>query len=312
MSYNHIPAMSEEVVRYLNCMPGNIYVDCTLGGSGHARAICEKIIPAGLLIGIDQDIDAIKNAKKVLEPFELNIHLFHSNFINLPDLLNQLNITAVDGILLDLGLSLHHLESSGRGFSFKRNEPLDMRMDITSELKAADIISTFEEKELAKIFWRYGEERWASQIAKRIVAVRSRQPITTSLQLADIISSTIPKRVSLKQKIHPATRVFMALRIAVNNELERLDTFMETVPLLLKTKGRLCVIAYHSLEDRMVKHWIKGLETDCICPKEFPTCVCDKKKVARSLTKKAIRPTDKEIQINPNARSARLRVAEKI
>lgn len=312
MPYNHIPAMSEEVVHYLNCIPGNIYVDCTLGGSGHARAICKKIIPTGLLIGIDQDIDAIRNAKKVLKPYELNIHLFHSNFINLPDVLNQLNIAAVDGILLDLGLSLHHLESSGRGFSFKRDEPLDMRMNITSEIKAADIINTFEQKALARLFKHYGEERWASQIAKRIVTMRARQPITTSAQLADIISSTVPKRVSLKQKIHPATRVFMALRIAVNKELERLDTFMENAPSLLNPNGRLCVIAYHSLEDRIVKHRIKSFEADCICPKEFPTCVCDKKKVVRSLTKKAIRPTEKEMNMNPNARSARLRVAEKI
>ncbi|MBW1812281.1 MAG: 16S rRNA (cytosine(1402)-N(4))-methyltransferase RsmH [Deltaproteobacteria bacterium] len=312
MPYKHIPAMSEEVIHYLNCMPGNICVDCTLGGSGHASAICKKIMPDGLLIGIDQDIDAIQNAKKILKPFELNIHLFHSNFIHLPDLLNQLNIPAVNGILLDLGLSLHHLESSGRGFSFKKDEPLDMRMDITSEITAEDIINTFEEKKLAKLFKRYGEERYASQIAKKIVRTRQHQPILTSSQLADIISGAIPKRMAFTQKIHPATRVFMALRIAVNKELEKLGTFIETAPLLLAPKGRICVISYHSLEDRIVKHWIKNLEADCVCPKEFPTCVCDKKKVVRSLTKKTIRPTEKEIENNPNARSAKLRAAEKI
>jgi 16S rRNA (cytosine1402-N4)-methyltransferase len=312
MPYEHIPAMSEEAIHYLNCVPGNIYVDCTLGGSGHANAICEKIMPAGLLIGIDQDIDAIQNAKKVLKPFELNIHLFHSNFIYLPDLLNQLNISSVNGILLDLGLSLHHLESSGRGFSFKKNEPLDMRMDITSEITAEDIINTFEEKDLAKLFKRYGEEKFASQVAKKIVRTRQRQPIRISSQLADIISSAIPKRMALTQKIHPATRVFMALRIAVNNELEKLDSFMENAPSLLASKGRLCVISYHSLEDRIVKRWIRHLETDCICPKEIPTCVCDKKKIVRSLTKKTIRPSEKEIERNPSDRSAKLRAAEKI
>jgi len=312
MRYHHIPVMSEEAIYYLNCIPGNIYVDCTLGGSGHANAICKKIMPDGLLIGIDQDIDAIQNAKKVLKPFELNIHLFHSNFIHLPDLLNQLNIPAVDGILLDLGLSAHHLESSGRGFSFKRDEPLDMRMDITATITAKDIINTYKEKELSELFKRYGEERWASPIAKRIIKDRAHQRIKTSSQLADIISSVIPKRAALTRKIHPATRVFMALRIAVNKELERLDAFMENIPLLLKPKGRLCVISYHSLEDRIVKHWIKNLATECVCPKEIPKCICNRKKIVRSMTKKAVRPKEKEIELNPSARSAKLRAAEKI
>jgi len=312
MPYNHIPAMSEEVIHYLNCMPGNIIVDCTLGGSGHASAICEKIMPEGLLIGIDQDIDAIQNAKKVLKPFEYHIHLFHSNFIYLPDLLNQLNIPTVDGILLDLGLSLHHLKSSGRGFSFKGKEPLDMRMNTETDITAKDIINTYEEKELAGLFKDYGEERYAFQIAKKIVLARKQQAILTNDQLADIIESMIPERKAATQKIHPATRVFMALRIAVNRELERLDAFMENTPNLLASGGRLCVLSYHSLEDRIVKHWIKKLEMDCVCPKELPACVCDKKQMVRSLTKKAIRPTENEIRSNPNARSAKLRAAEKI
>lgn len=304
--------MSKEVIHYLNCMPGNIYVDCTLGGAGHATAILNKILPSGTLIGIDQDIDAIQNAQKVLKPFELNIHLFHSNFTNLPEILSKLKIPAVNGILLDLGLSLHHLESSGRGFSFKRDEPLDMRMDTTAKMKAEEIINTYEEKEMSNLFKRYGEERQASQIAKKIVKARKNKPILTSSQLAEIINGVIGKRMAHAQKIHPATRVFMALRIAVNKELERLDTFMKNIPLFLQSKGRLCVIAYHSLEDRIVKHWIRNFETECVCPKEFPTCVCDQKKIFRSLTKKVIRPTEKEIENNPSARSAKLRVAEKI
>lgn len=312
MPYNHIPAMPKEIVHYLNCMPGNIIVDCTLGGSGHASVICKQIMPTGLLIGIDQDIDAIKNANKVLKPFKSNVHLFHSNFIHLPDLLNQLDIKTVNGILLDLGLSLHHLESSGRGFSFKRDEPLDMRMDINTEITAEDIINTFDETELAELFKRYGEERWASKIARSIVHKRAVQAISTSVHLADIVSAAIPKSSAAKQKIHPATRVFMALRIAVNNELDKLDTFMENVPTLLAPNGRLCVISYHSLEDRIVKHWIKHFETECVCPKEIPACVCDKKRLFRSFKKKIIRPTEEEINNNPNARSAKLRVAEKI
>lgn len=287
-------------------------MDCTLGGSGHAAIISKKIMPNGTLIGIDQDIDAIENAKKVLKPFRSHVHLFHCDFTHLPDVLNQVNVSTVDGILLDLGLSLHHFESSGRGFSFKRNEPLDMRMDIRSELKAADIINTYEETALTELFKRYGEERWASRIAKKIATVRSHQPVERSLQLADIITSAIPKRFTFKEKIHPATRVFMALRIAVNKELERLDTFMQNAPSLLNPRGRLCVISYHSLEDRIVKQRMKNFEMECVCPKEFPRCVCDKKKVTRTITKKAVRPTQKEMKDNPNARSARMRVAEKI
>jgi 16S rRNA (cytosine1402-N4)-methyltransferase len=312
MPYNHIPAMSEEVIHYLDCMPGNIYADCTLGGSGHASAICEKIMPTGSLIGIDQDIDAIKNAQKILKPFESNIHLFHSNFINLSDLLSQLNIKAVNGILLDLGLSLHHLESSGRGFSFNRDEPLDMRMDITSEIKAEDIINTFEEKELTRLFKQYGEERRASQIAKKIVITRARQPILTSLQLADIVSNAIPKRIAFSQKIHPATRVFMALRIAVNKELERLEEFMKIVPSLLLKGGRLCVISFHSLEDRIVKKALRKFEEGCTCPRGLPMCLCGFVPQMKSVFRRPLIPTQEEIKINPMSRSSKLRVAQKL
>lgn len=304
--------MLEEVVHYLDCRPGNIYVDGTLGGSGHATAICRKILPEGLLIGIDQDMDAIKHARKILKPFESNIHLFHGNFIDLPKFLNQLNIPAVDGILLDLGLSLHHLQSSGRGFSFQKDEPLDMRMDTTSALKAENIVNGMTEKELAELIRNFGEERWAFRIAKKIVQHRRSHPIASSLRLAKIVSDAIPKRSVFSQRIHPATRTFMALRIAVNKELERLDNFMKIVPSLLKSKGRLCVISYHSLEDRIVKHRMKRLEADCVCPPEIPKCVCGGKREIRLLTKKANRPTEKEIADNPNARSARLRAAEKV
>ena len=187
--------MLPEVLYYLNCSPGEIYVDCTLGGSGHARAICSKIIPGGVFIGIDQDIDAIRNAKSALKPFNLTIHLFHDNFVYLSEFLQQLKIDAVDGILLDLGISLHQLESSGRGFSFNKDEPLDMRMNITSGTTAEDLINGMEEKNLKKIFYNFGEERWARQIAKRIVTQRQRKPIRSSRELAQIVCDAIPKKV---------------------------------------------------------------------------------------------------------------------
>lgn len=304
--------MLPQVLHYLNCKQGKIYVDCTLGGSGHARAICEKIVPDGVLIGIDQDIDAIQNATKVLKQFDLSIHLFHENFVDLPELLRQLSIGAVDGILLDLGISLHQLESSGRGFSFNKEEPLDMRMNIEASTKAEDLINSMEEKSLRNIFQEYGEERWAGQIARKIVKQRQRKAIRSSAELAQIICDAVPKKASFNQKIHPATRVFMALRIAVNRELERLDLFMENVADLLNPKGRLCVLSFHSLEDRIVKHRIKALEKTCVCPPDFPKCVCTQKKIVRSLTKKVVRPTKDEIEINPMARSSKLRAFEKI
>lgn len=312
MPYYHIPVMLREVIHFLNCQPGKIYVDCTLGGCGHALAILEKIIPEGLLIGMDQDKDAIQNAKKVLKPYSLNIRLFHDNFIYLPERLSQLNIPAVDGILLDLGLSLHQLESSGRGFSFKRDEPLDMRMNTESSTKAEDLINCMGEENLRKIFWEYGEERWSRHIARKIVKERKRKPIKSSMQLARIVCDAIPKAAASGQRIHPATRVFMALRIAVNKELERLHSFMEDAADILNPKGRLCVLSFHSLEDRIVKNRIKALEKGCTCPPDFPKCVCNKKSVVRVLTRKAQRPTKEEISANPMARSTRLRAAEKI
>jgi len=310
--FKHIPVMLPQALYYLNCTPGKIYVDCTLGGSGHARAICKKIIPGGIFIGIDQDVDAVRNAKKILTPFDVTIHLFHDNFVHLPELINQLKIDAVDGILLDLGISLHQIESSGRGFSFNKDEPLDMRMNITSGTTAGDLINGMEEKNLKKIFYNFGEERWAGQIAKRIVTQRQRKPIKSSRKLAQIVCDAIPKKVSYKQKIHPATRTFMALRIAVNRELEMLDGFMENVVDLLNPNGRLCVLSFHSLEDRKVKHRMKALGKGCICPPGLPECACKKKPLVRILTKKVVRPTEDEVINNPMARSAKLRAAEKI
>jgi 16S rRNA (cytosine1402-N4)-methyltransferase len=312
MSYRHIPAMLNEVVFYLNCRPGKIYVDGTLGGAGHAGAICDKITPGGVFIGIDQDIDAINHAKTALQNLSLHVHLIHGNFVRLPEFLSQLNIDAVDGLLLDLGLSLHQLEASGRGFSFRKEEPLDMRMDIQTPETAEMLVNNLAQDDLQKIFKEYGEERWAGQIARSIEKIRRQKKISTSKQLAQIVVDSIPGRAVSKQKIHPATRVFMALRIAVNRELERLEAFMKDAADFLTPGGRLCVLSFHSLEDRIVKHRLKALEKGCTCPPQLPRCICGQKPQVRILTRKVIRPTAEEIAVNPMARSTRLRAAEKI
>lgn len=312
MSYRHIPVMPAEVLQYLDCRPGKIHVDGTLGGAGHALTILKKIMPDGLLIGIDQDRDAIRNVEQVLGGYAANVRLFHGNFVRMPDFLSQLNIAGVDSILLDLGLSLYQIESSGRGFSFMADEPLDMRMDVTARTKAEDIINSAEEKSLRRIFEEYGEERWARRIAREIVAGRRQNKITTSRQLAEIVKTAVPRKAALSQRIHPATRVFMALRIAVNRELDVLASFLDSALDWLNPKGRLCVISFHSLEDRIVKHRFKTLEKGCSCPPQFPQCVCGRTKMVRVLTPKPVRPTAAEISINPMARSARLRVFEKL
>jgi 16S rRNA (cytosine1402-N4)-methyltransferase len=304
--------MPNEVMYYLNCRPGKIFVDGTIGGCGHAGKICEKILPDGLLIGIDQDMDAITNAEKVLESYAANIRLFHGNFIQLPDFLSQLKIAAVDGILLDLGVSLHQIKNSGRGFSFRKDEPLDMRMDKQSGETAEGLINNLARENLSSIFKDYGEERWAKQIAYKIVEARKQKKIRTSKQLTQIVIDAIPGHALSKQKIHPATRVFMALRIAVNQELERLKTFMEQIADFLNPGGRLCVLSFHSLEDRIVKQRLKALEKGCSCPPQLPMCVCGQNPQVSILTKKVVRPTTEEVIANPMSRSTRLRAAEKL
>jgi 16S rRNA (cytosine1402-N4)-methyltransferase len=311
-TYRHVTAMLPEAIAYLNCVPGGVYVDGTLGGAGHAEAICRAIMPDGLLIGIDQDQDAIANAKDRLKSFAPAIRLFHGNFVHLPEFLNQLKIAAVNGILLDLGLSQHQLESSHRGFSFQKDEPLDMRMDIGTETCARDLVNSLKEGELIRLFVDYGEERWARRIARAVVAERRRSPIRTSRQLADVVSAAVPRASAARQKIHPATRVFMALRIAVNGELDRLKTFLAFAPDLLRDGGRMVVLSFHSLEDRMVKQHFKQLAKGCRCPADFPQCMCGRKPVVRLLSRKVVRPSAEEIQRNPMARSTRLRAVEKL
>jgi 16S rRNA (cytosine1402-N4)-methyltransferase len=312
MAFKHVPVMMDEVIEYLNCRPGQIYMDCTLGGAGHGHAILKKILPGGKLIGIDLDRDAIENAKGILKSNMDNVHLICGNFKDFPSFLQKLAIPSLNGILLDLGISLHQIYSSGRGFSFKQDEPLDMRMSTESEIRAEDLVNNMGEDELSRIFKVYGEERWAWRIAKRIVIERQHQRIESAIHLADIVSRAIPKRALRTQRIHPATRVFMALRIFVNQELESLESFLKIAADYLKPFGRLCVISFHSLEDRIVKNQMREMGSGCVCPSDFPICVCNHKKVGRVLTKKVIRPSDEEIKRNPMARSSRLRVMEKL
>jgi 16S rRNA (cytosine1402-N4)-methyltransferase len=312
MTFRHVSAMLHEAVACLSCRPGGVYVDGTIGGGGHARAICQQIMPGGMLIGIDQDRDAIANAQSLLEPFAPHVHLFHGNFSGLPVYLNQLKIEAVDGILLDLGLSQHQLGSSGRGFSFQKDEPLDMRMDIGSPVTAADLVNDLEESELIRIFKEYGEERWSKRIAGAIVAFRNQTKLRTSRQLAEVVRSAVPGRAAAQQKIHPATRVFMALRIVVNKELEQLQTFLGTAVDCLSPGGRLCILSFHSLEDRMVKQRFRALAQGCTCPPDLPICACGRQPEVRLVTKKVMRPTAQEAARNPMARSTRLRAVEKL
>jgi 16S rRNA (cytosine1402-N4)-methyltransferase len=312
MPYHHVTAMCTEAVAQLNCRPGKTYVDGTLGGCGHARLICEQIQPDGIFIGVDQDRDAIANAERVLASYEDHAHLIHGNFSRLSEFLSQLGITTVDGILLDLGISLHHLADSGRGFSFQRDEPLDMRMNVDAQETAADLVSRSSVHTLEKIFRDYGEERFSGRVARAVVTERAKQPIRTSLQLAEIVRRAIPRSKAATQAIHPATRVFMALRIAVNRELEVLQAFLDTAVDLLSPQGRLCILAFHSLEDRIVKQWINAQAKGCNCPPDFPQCTCGRLPTLRNLTRKPLRPQAAEVAENPMARSTRLRAAEKL
>ncbi len=311
--------MPEEVLHYLDCRPGKTIVDATVGGAGHSRAILERILPDGMLIGIDQDRDALRHAERVLAPWPANVRLLHGNFSRISELIESIGIRSVDGILADLGISLYHIEASGRGFSFSRDEPLDMRMNTDTEMTAELMVNTLAEGELKRIFREYGEERWAGRIARAIVAERKGCPVRSSLSLAEIVRRAVPapkKKPGAKsgegRRIHPATRVFMALRIAVNRELDSIEAFMDQAPGLLAPGGRLCVLSFHSLEDRIVKHRMRRLETACGCPPGIPVCCCGGRKTMKVLTRKACRPTAGEVDRNPMSRSTTLRAAEKL
>jgi 16S rRNA (cytosine1402-N4)-methyltransferase len=271
----------------------------------------DAVGPNGFLLGIDRDPDAIAYSKQSLRSSKRNVQVFHDNFTHLPKILSRLHITAVDGILLDLGLSLYQLEASGRGFSFRRDEPLDMRMNPDQGETAETFVNRLPEKELRDLIFRYGEERWAPRIAKSIVRARREGEISSSLQLARIVKEAIPSRYR-RGRIDPATRTFQAFRIAVNHELESLEEFLGSAVSFLNPGGRLCVLSFHSLEDRIVKERFRALARGCTCPPQLPVCLCGKKPQVSVLTKRPMRPGPIEVQSNPMARSAKLRTVERL
>jgi len=302
----HVPVLLNEAIEALAVQPGGRYIDCTLGTGGHAAAILEQSSPGGQVLGIDADPEAIKVAKSRLEAYKGSILTVNDNFVNLQAICLKYDFLPVHGILLDLGMSSAQLDSSSRGFSFQRDAPLDMRFNTGQEVTAADIVNNFAENELAQLIKTYGEEGHSRQIARHI---KMERPIKTTLQLAQVIEQAFGGR---RGKIHPATKTFQALRIVVNQELEHLKLALKQAINLLGFEGRLVVISYHSLEDRIVKQFIQQESRDCICPPHVPACVCGHTASLRLVSKKVITPSSAEVRLNPRSRSAKLRVAERI
>jgi len=311
MEFRHATVMARAALQYLGCRDGGLYVDGTLGGGGHAAEMLRASAPTGRVIGIDRDAEAIAAATKALAEFGERVTIVSGNFADLPEILAGLGAGAVDGILLDLGVSSYQLDSPERGFSFRFDSPLDMRMDVRSGVTARDLVNSLDASELAKIFREYGEERDAVRIARAIVRARETAPVESTGDLVKIIEQAVPKRFQPKN-IHPATRVFQALRIAVNDELGGLERAVRGGIGSLAPGGRMVVISFHSLEDRIVKNLFRESFTGCICPPRVPLCVCGVVPVTRPLTKKAVLPTDEEVERNPRARSAKLRAIEKL
>ncbi|MCY6483711.1 16S rRNA (cytosine(1402)-N(4))-methyltransferase RsmH [Clostridium aestuarii] len=309
MEFKHVSVLLNEVIESLDIKEDGIYVDCTLGGAGHSKEILKKLSNKGRLIGIDQDTNALKAAKERLKEYS-NVTYVHDNFYNIDNILKELNINKVDGILMDLGVSSYQLDTTERGFSYMRDASLDMRMNTENEFSAYDIINSYSETDIFRIIKEYGEERFAKKIARFIVERRTEKPIETTLELVDIIKSAIPAK--FQRKGHPAKKTFQAIRIEVNKELEILNQAVEDSVESLNIGGRLTIITFHSLEDRIIKVKYKKLENPCTCPKEFPICICGKKPIVKVLTRKPIEPTEEEKELNSRSKSAKLRVLEKI
>ncbi|BAF60050.1 MAG: 16S rRNA (cytosine(1402)-N(4))-methyltransferase RsmH [Pelotomaculum sp.] len=311
MEFIHRPVMLDEVLEGLNLKPGGVYVDCTVGGAGHGEAILKRTGAEGRLIGIDRDPEALAAAERRLVPYGKRVDLVRANFEDIGKVLERLGQTGVDGILFDLGVSSYQLDNPARGFSYKRDSLLDMRMDPERGPSARELVNTLTAEELARIIKDYGEERWAFRIAAFIVEERKRSPIETTGRLAEIIKKAIPAGAR-REGPHPARRTFQALRIAVNRELEVLGGALRSAVRVLRPGGRICVITYHSLEDRIVKETFRRLASPCTCPKEFPACVCGGKKEIKIVTARPVVPSAGEVEENPRARSAKLRIAEKL
>ena len=306
----HKSVLLRECIRYLDVDPTGTYVDGTLGLGGHSEAIAKEL-STGRLIGVDRDERALEYARARLAPFGDRVTLVKGNFGDIGAILDSLGIDKVSGMLFDLGVSSPQLDDAGRGFSYMQDAPLDMRMDERSPLTAREVLNTWSEAELRSIFWRYGEERYAGRIAEAVAAAREQAPIETTAQFVDIIKKTMPA-AALREKQHPAKRCFQAVRIAVNDEMGELERMLAAAPDRLEKGGRLLVISFHSLEDRMVKEAIRKRENGCTCPPDFPVCTCGFVKTLKSVTRKPVSPDMEELAANPRARSARLRIAERV
>ena len=306
----HVSVLLNECIDNLNIRPDGVYVDGTLGLGGHSLEIAKRL-ESGRLVCIDRDETAIERAGKRLEAYRDRISFVHGNFSDTAGILRSLGIGGADGMLFDLGVSSPQLDETERGFSYQHDAPLDMRMDASSALTAFEVVNGWDENRLNRILWDYGEERYTRRITAAILARRERKPIETTLELAEIIRGAMPA-AALREKQHPAKRSFQAIRIAVNDELGEIERMMDTAPDLLNPGGRLCVISFHSLEDRIVKNGIARREKGCTCPREAPVCTCGFVQTLRSVTRKPIVPSEDEIKENPRARSAKLRVAERV
>ena len=309
--FYHQPVLFRETIEWLNLKEGATYVDCTLGEGGHARAAAEIVGPAGRVIGIDRDVEALSQAARKLAQTPARIDLVHDNYTNLPQVMRSLKLTSANAFLFDLGISSLQVDREERGFSYMADAPLDMRMDRTQEISAADLVNNLPPGELAGIIAEYGEERWAARIAEFIFKARRLEPIATTGRLVQVIKDAIPAGAR-RSGPHPARRTFQALRIAVNNEIEPLEGALKQAVAHAAQGGRVVVISFHSLEDRIAKRIFRDLEADCVCPPEIPVCVCQKVPEVKVLTKKPVTATLAERRENPRARSAKLRVAEKV
>ncbi len=308
--FHHISVLLQECIDGLNVKPDGIYVDGTLGGAGHSSRIAARL-QGGRLIGIDRDRVALQAASERLAQFGDTVTTVHANFCQIDRVLDELNIPGVDGILLDLGVSSPQLDDASRGFSYMADAPLDMRMNNEDRLTAEEVVNTWSYEQLRRILFDYGEERYAPQIAAAICRVREERPIHTTMELVDVIRSAMPA-AALREKQHPAKRSFQAIRIAVNDELGAVRQVMDTAISKLNPGGRLAIITFHSLEDRIVKNGMAEAAKGCTCPPEFPVCVCGKKPLVKLITRKPITASDEELEVNPRSRSAKLRVCEKI
>ena len=308
--FTHRPVLLDECIEGLNIRPEGIYLDGTLGRAGHSREIAKRLT-SGRLICVDRDDAALEAAQERLAPWMDKVTLVHSNFDRVDDILDELGIPGADGMLFDLGVSSPQLDDGARGFSYMADAPLDMRMDRDEGLTAADVVNTWSQEELKRILFQYGEERYAPQIAAAIVRRREERPIATTLELVEIIKGAMPAR-ALKEKQHPAKRSFQAIRIAVNDELGSVERMIDRAVPRLNKGGRLAVITFHSLEDRIVKTGLAGFARGCTCPPDFPVCVCGKTPDVKLVNKKPILPSQQELEENPRSRSAKLRVAEKL